>query len=72
MIIGKQNKNWQHAFNAQDHRIYAKTAGPINYALLDGYRHEFGSLFIALEDPEFQDLPRCGKNAAYSASRHVR
>ena len=54
---GKQAKIWQRAFNAPfDNKTYAKTKGPINQRLLGGYRHEFGSLFYAEEDGEFQKL----------------
>lgn len=61
---GKRARAWQRAFNApHGGDIYAKTKGPISYALLDGYRHEFGSLPLAKEDaafkamlPELQDL----------------
>jgi len=60
---GKQADRWQRAFNAPPGGPYAKTKGPINYALLDGYRHEFGSIpyaetherLLALP-PEQQDL----------------
>jgi CRISPR-associated endonuclease/helicase Cas3 len=42
---GKRAAQWQNAFRAPaDGRPYAKTTGPINFALLDDYRHEFGSL----------------------------
>jgi CRISPR-associated endonuclease/helicase Cas3 len=53
---GKQAKRWQRAFNANNDGIYAKTRGPINNALLDGYRHEFGSLPFAEKDSRFRDL----------------
>lgn len=54
---GKRADRWQNAFNAPgDGRPYAKTQGPVNLQLLDGYRHEFGSLFHAERDPEFQAL----------------
>jgi CRISPR-associated endonuclease/helicase Cas3 len=49
---GKRALRWQRAFRAKGDRIYAKTRGPINVALLDGYRHEFGSLPYAARDPE--------------------
>ena len=60
---GKAHPRWQRAFNAPDSQVYAKTKGPINLKLLDGYRHEFGSLaradtyadFKALS-PELQEL----------------
>jgi CRISPR-associated endonuclease/helicase Cas3 len=42
---GKRVAQWQNAFRAPaDGRPYAKTTGPINFDLLDDYRHEFGSL----------------------------
>jgi CRISPR-associated endonuclease/helicase Cas3 len=47
---GKRAKRWQRAFNAPPDGPYAKTRGPINYSLLDGYRHEFGSLAQAKQD----------------------
>jgi CRISPR-associated endonuclease/helicase Cas3 len=61
---GKRADRWQRAFNAERDRKklslagpLAKTRGPINQALLDGYRHEFGSLPYVVEDAEFQQLP---------------
>lgn len=61
---GKKAKRWQRAFRAErDAKKYsiqgplAKTRGPINQAVLDGYRHEFGSLLHAKEDTEFKKLP---------------
>jgi CRISPR-associated endonuclease/helicase Cas3 len=53
---GKKAKRWQRAFNALTDGVYAKTRGPLNIALLDGYRHEFGSLAVVEKDPGFQDL----------------
>ena len=42
---GKRAARWQRAFKAPiDGRPYAKTRGPIDFDLLDGYRHELGSL----------------------------
>ena len=42
---GKRAVRWQRAFKAPiDGRPYAKTKGPIDFDLLDGYRHELGSL----------------------------
>lgn len=55
---GKRAARWQAAFKApslqrKDGREpYAKTRGPVNVHLLDGYRHEFGSLPYAERDPE--------------------
>jgi CRISPR-associated endonuclease/helicase Cas3 len=54
---GKRARRWQRAFNAPDGAVYAKTMGPINQRLLDGYRHEFGSLPYVQEDTEFNALP---------------
>lgn len=61
---GKKAVRWQRAFRAErDAKKFgiegplAKTRGPINQALLDGYRHEFGSLRLAQDDAEFKKLP---------------
>lgn len=54
---GKRAKRWQRAFSAQSGADYAKTKGPINYRLLDGYRHEFGSLPPAERDEQIKRLP---------------
>lgn len=61
---GKKALRWQRAFNAERDKKklglagpLAKTRGPINQALLDGYRHEFGSLPEVEKDAEFHDLP---------------
>lgn len=54
---GKRAKRWQRAFNARSDGDYAKTLGPLNTALLDGYRHEFGSLLSAEEDARLLELP---------------
>lgn len=60
---GKRAALWQRAFNVPDFKhVYAKTPGPIKYALLNGYRHEFGSLGVPVvqrklhEQLEFRDL----------------
>ena len=51
---GKAAERWQNAMNAPDDgRPYAKTKGGGNPRLLEGYRHEFGSLLAA----ERQELP---------------
>ena len=42
---GKRAFRWQRAFNAPRHGgPYAKTRGPFNRHVLDGYRHEFQSM----------------------------
>jgi CRISPR-associated endonuclease/helicase Cas3 len=54
---GKYWEYWQNAFNApQEGRPYAKTLGPFRNSLLNGYRHEFGSLPFVAEDPDFAEL----------------
>lgn len=54
---GKRAKRWQRAFNAKNDGVYAKTRGPLNVALLDGYRHEFGSLPFAAKNGRLGQLP---------------
>jgi CRISPR-associated endonuclease/helicase Cas3 len=61
---GKKASRWQRAFKAErDAKSFgfsgplAKTRGPIDQAILDGYRHEFGSLPLAEAHPRFQALP---------------
>ena len=63
---GKRVDRWQRAFSAPvNGTAYAKTRGPIKFSLLDGYRHEFGSLpalelddeFVALDD-DLRELAR--------------
>jgi len=61
---GKKAKNWQNAFKAaRDAKTFgltgplAKTRGPIDQALLGGYRHEFGSLPYAEVDADVGRLP---------------
>ncbi|HEY0465892.1 MAG TPA: type I-U CRISPR-associated helicase/endonuclease Cas3 [Polyangiaceae bacterium] len=55
---GKRASNWQRAFRAPvDGRVYAKTLGPIDFDILDDYRHEFGSLPYVEKHPEFLKLP---------------
>ncbi len=45
---GKAAPRWQHAMNApKNGQPYAKTSGGGNWRLLEGYRHEFGSLLKA-------------------------
>ena len=46
--VGKDAERWQSAMNAPaDGRPYAKTLGGGNWRLMEGYRHEFGSLVKA-------------------------
>jgi CRISPR-associated endonuclease/helicase Cas3 len=55
---GKRAENWQKAFNTPaTGGPFAKTPGPINQSLLDGYRHEFGSLPVLAADAEYLALP---------------
>lgn len=55
---GKKAARWQRAFSAPPEQWpLAKTLGPVRPRVLDGYRHEFGSLPYAEADPEFQALP---------------
>jgi CRISPR-associated endonuclease/helicase Cas3 len=54
---GKDFWCWQRAFNAPRGAVYAKTKGPANLKLLDGYRHEFGSLIKIDRDAQFQRMP---------------
>ncbi|WP_295886867.1 type I-U CRISPR-associated helicase/endonuclease Cas3 [uncultured Thiohalocapsa sp.] len=54
---GKRADRWQTAFRApRGGEPYAKTKGPIDQQVLDGYRHELGSLFHAEQDAAFQAL----------------
>lgn len=54
---GKRAARWQRAMRAKEDAVYAKTLGPMNSRLLDGYRHEFGSLRWAEADPRVRALP---------------
>ena len=53
---GKRALRWQRAFKAPKDGAYAKTNGPINQSLLDGYRHEFGSLLRIENDERVRKL----------------
>jgi CRISPR-associated endonuclease/helicase Cas3 len=53
---GKRATRWQRAFKAPRDGVYAKTTGPIDFALLDGYRHELGSLPYAEQDERIKKL----------------
>lgn len=54
---GKRAERWQRAMRAPKDGIYAKTRGPVAPSLLDGYRHEFGSLKYVETDDELRRLP---------------
>ncbi len=61
--LGKKAPRWQKAFNAPRDGTYAKTRGPLDLGLLDGYRHELGSILMAMGanaldglSPELQEL----------------
>lgn len=54
---GKRHKRWQMAAKVPDGKFYAKTDKRMNTKLLDGYRHEFGSLPYAETDEGFRALP---------------
>jgi CRISPR-associated endonuclease/helicase Cas3 len=54
---GKRAARWQRAFKAPlDGCPYAKTKGPIDFDILDGYRHELGSLPCVEQHPDFIEL----------------
>jgi len=54
---GKRAPRWQGAFKAPiDGRPYAKTKGPIDFDILDGYRHELGSLPYVEAHDDFKAL----------------
>lgn len=54
---GKRAPRWQRAFKALiAGRPYAKTKGPIDFDILDGYRHELGSLPYVETHAEFKKL----------------
>ncbi len=54
---GKRAERWQRAFSAPDAEgPYAKTRGPVRTQLLQGYRHEFGSLSYVESHPELAAL----------------
>ena len=61
---GKRADRWQRAFNAPDDGVYAKTRGPIRLSLLDGYRHELGSVLRAETSERFKTLPHPMKELA--------
>ena len=55
---GKRAERWQRAFSAPSGGgPYAKTRGPVRTQLLQGYRHEFGSLSYVENHLDLVDLP---------------
>jgi len=59
---GKRAARWQRAFKASmDGHPYAKTKGPIDFDLLDGYRHELGSLPYVAAHNDFKALGMDGQ-----------
>jgi len=54
---GKRAARWQRAFHGPKDGIYAKTEGPIDYRILDGYRHELGSFLRVENDARIRTLP---------------
>lgn len=66
---GKRASRWQRAFRAPHekdgtgaYKIFAKTRGPINQQILDGYRHEFGSLAYTNAHARFKALPKAWRD----------
>lgn len=54
---GKDYNRWQNAFSAPEvGRPFAKTSGPFRNAILDGYRHELGSLRYVEQDTDFTNI----------------
>ncbi|MCB9649098.1 MAG: type I-U CRISPR-associated helicase/endonuclease Cas3 [Deltaproteobacteria bacterium] len=47
---GKRARRWQRAFAAPANGPWAKTRGPVNTHMLDGYRHELGSIHLIAHD----------------------
>jgi CRISPR-associated endonuclease/helicase Cas3 len=70
---GKRALRWQRAFKAPPDGPYAKTKGPINFAMLGAYRHEFGSLQYAAADRALMELPEDLRDLALHliASHHA-
>jgi len=54
---GKRAARWQRAFHVPKDGVYAKSEGPIDHGILDGYRHELGSLLRVENDDRIQQLP---------------
>lgn len=70
---GKASARWQRAFSAPAFGgPYAKTAARrVDLAVLDGYRHEFGSLVAAARDPALMALsPELRELALHLVAAH--
>jgi CRISPR-associated endonuclease/helicase Cas3 len=68
---GKRAPHWQRAFKAaRDAAKFkltpplAKTRGPIDQAILGGYRHEFGSLIALEQSADLMKLPEDWRDLA--------
>ena len=65
---GKRAFRWQRAFNAPRHGgPYAKTRGPFNRHVLDGYRHEFQSML----DVQKNGLDGLGSDPRFELALHL-
>ena len=66
---GKDTARWQRAFNAlPEGGPYAKTSGPLNLGILNGYRHEFQSVLIA-DDEGLNGIDRA--SSRYDLALHL-
>lgn len=54
---GKRARRWQRAFRAPPDGPWAKTRGPVNTRMLEGYRHELGSIHLVRQDSRVAALP---------------
>lgn len=61
---GKRALRWQRAFHAPGDGVYAKTPGPIDQTLLDGYRHELGTLLRIEQDERLRMLSEAERDLA--------
>jgi CRISPR-associated endonuclease/helicase Cas3 len=59
---GKRAQRWQRAFNAPEGGPWGKTASRPNQKILDGYRHELGSLPYAERDPRVAALDESARD----------
>lgn len=66
---GKDTPRWQRAFSAlPEGGPYAKTSGPLNLGILNGYRHEFQSVLIA-DDEGLNGIDRA--SSRYDLALHL-